>query len=122
MSKFNVLHHFIKWSERGKVLCSKQSLRDSNFFYSTALPSSLAWKSSIAFFVLRNFIKKGVGETCGTFWGPGLANFTAGHSQLDKTAIEAEEGSFPVTQEENETGFFEHIGFSLQELSPFHLL
>lgn len=51
-----------------------------------------------------------------------MENFTAGHSQLAKTAIEAGEGSFPVTQEENEAGFCEHIAFSLQELSPFHLL
>lgn len=48
-----------------------------------------------------------------------MANFTAGHSQLAKTAIEAGEGIL-MTPEEKETGFCEHIAFSLpQEVFPF---
>lgn len=47
-----------------------------------------------------------------------MANFTAGHSQLAKTAIEAGEGILMTP--EKETGFCEHIAFSLpQEVFPF---
>lgn len=54
---------------------------------------------------------------------PGLTSFTTGHSQLAKTPIEAGEGHLPVTQEENETRFCEHMAFSLpQEVFPFDLI
>lgn len=57
------------------------------------------------------------------FQVPDLGSFTTGHNQLAKTAIEAGEGSLPVTQEENETRFCEHIAFSLpQKVFPFDLI
>lgn len=68
-------------------------------------------------------MKMVIGESQERFQRPGPANIIIGHSQLDKTVIEAGECSLLMTQEENETQFGEHIAFSLpEEVFPFHLL